>query len=181
MFDVAADAVVLSVQPDIFTNAARHRRAGYIFYPDNFQSWAPADRAWFREEFAPVPRLGVEASMRNFEQIIYRIRARSSGPILIYNLSFLDPGEMIHSYGGMAETLATRIRRFNVALTELSRSTGVSIIDVDAIVARAGAARLKTDITHLTAEGCRHVAQEVMRVLEELGCLPAEDIPSTPA
>ena len=181
VFDVAADVVVLSVQPDIFTNAARHRRAGYLFHPHNYGAWSPGDRAWFREEFALIPRLDVAASMRNFEEIIYRIRAAFSGPILIYNLSFLDPGETLHSYEGVPETLSTRIRRFNVALTELSRSTGVSVIDVDALVARAGADRLKTDVTHLTAEGCRHVAEEVARVLEELGCLPAEDIPSTSA
>jgi hypothetical protein len=46
---------------------------------------------------------------------------------------------------------------------------------VDAIVARAGADRAKLATVHLTAEGCRLVAEEVVCVLDELGCFtPAE-------
>jgi hypothetical protein len=85
------------------------------------------------------------------------------------------PGEQVHAYQGMDELFSTRARRFNLGLIELSQQTGVSIIDVDAIVARAGADRMKYDALHLTGEGCRAVAQEVVRVLEDYGLLPAEE------
>jgi hypothetical protein len=57
-------------------------------------------------------------------------------------------------------------------LTDLSRETGISIIDVDTIIARSGADRLKVDAMHLTPEGYRLVAEEVVRVLGDLGVLP---------
>ena len=55
-------------------------------------------------------------------------------------------------------------------MIELSERIGISIVDVDAVVARGGADRLKFDPTHLTAEGNRLVAEEVVRILEDLGC-----------
>ena len=48
--------------------------------------------------------------------------------------------------------------------------------------ARAGADRLKVDAMHLTPEGYRLVAEEVVRILGELGVLPVvEDQPCVPA
>jgi hypothetical protein len=38
-------------------------------------------------------------------------------------------------------------------------------------VACAGADRLKIDLLHLTAEGWRLIAEEVVRILHESGCL----------
>jgi hypothetical protein len=56
-------------------------------------------------------------------------------------------------------------------LTELSESTGISIIDVDTIVARHGADALKIDAMHLTPAGYELVAYEVVRVLDDLGLI----------
>jgi hypothetical protein len=141
--------------------------------------WAPIpsrsnseERAWLRQAFEPVEAMEVAASMSNFARIIERIQSRSTAPILVYNVSAIVPGEAVHAYVGLGDIFSTRIRRFNLALTELSAATGISIIDVDAVLARAGADRLKIDAVHLTAEGCRLVAEEVVRVIEDLGLLP---------
>jgi hypothetical protein len=75
----------------------------------------------------------------------------------------------------MGEIFSTRIRRFNLGLVELSQQTGISVIDVDTIVARGGADLMKYDAVHLTGEGCRAVAEEVVRVIEDLGCLTAAE------
>jgi len=170
LFEADADAYVLSVQPDLNTRLFRRRSEGYLLYPEGFSRWRPEDQAWFSDWFVEEPSPDVARSMANLERIIARIRARSSAPILIYNVSAAVPGESVHAYEGLEETLSTRIRRFDLALIELSARTGVSIIDVDRIVARGGADRLKLDTLHLTAEACQLVAQEVVRVLEELGC-----------
>ena len=110
--------------------------------------------------------------MRNFESIVRQIRKVSAAPILIYNMSPIVPGDTAHVHMAGSETLSTRIRRFNLALVELSQSTGISIIDVDSLVARAGADALKIDAVHLEVEACRLIAKEVARVLEDLGALP---------
>lgn len=169
VFEGGADAVVLSVQPDLTAPLARHREEGWLFYPHAWQTWPAADRAWLARTFRAEPLIGVKESMSNLAQIIGRIRAGSAAPILIYNVSAVVPGDRVHSYAGLEETFATRIRRFNLALVELSRQTGVSIVDVDAIVARGGADTLKHDAVHLTPEGCRRVAEEVVRILADYG------------
>lgn len=175
VFETDAEVIVLSIQPDVFGRLARHRREGFLFLPHRMSAWTAEQKAWLREECAPEDFLDVAASMENFSRIIARIRERSGAAILIYNLSSVVPGERIHSHAGLDELFSTRIRRFNLGLIELSRQTGISIIDVDGLLARAGADRLKIDAVHLRGEGSRLVAEEVVRVLDDLGCLPPQD------
>ena len=175
LFDVDADAIVLSIQPDVMTRLVRHGRDRYLLCPSNREAWAEEDRHWLRTEFCAVESPDAATSMQNYEHIVGRIRQRTLAPILVYNVSSVVPGDSIHCHEGLGDTLATRIRRFNLALVELSQRTGISIIDVDAIVARAGADRVKVDAFHLTAEGCRLVAEEVVRVMDDVGCFPPVD------
>ena len=71
--------------------------------------------------------------------------------------------------------MATRIRRFSLGLAELSQRCGISVIDVAAVVARMGADVVKVDALHLTAAGCRGVAEEVVRVLDDLGIFSGKE------
>lgn len=73
--------------------------------------------------------------------------------------------------------MPTHIRRFNPVRTELSERTGISIVEVAPIVARAGADRLKIDCWHLMAETCRSAAAEVVPILEDRDShLPAPEL-----
>jgi hypothetical protein len=173
LFEQKADAIVLSVQPDVMVGLLRHRREGYLFYPNNLAQWSPFDREWLRATFEPVPRLDVERSMANFRKIVERCRANTDAPILIYNISSILPAEWIHCYAGMDDILSTRIKHFNLGLVELSQKTGISIVDVDRVVARKGADALKLDGLHLNSAGCRLVAEEVVNILDDIGCFPA--------
>ena len=170
LFETAANVIVLSLQPDLTTPLVRHRRDGYLFFPNNWESWPSEDKLWLRDEFEKLDLLPVDGSMSNLARIIAQIREHSTVPIMIYNVSSVVPGESVHCHEGLADIFSTRIRRFNLGLVELSQQTGISVIDVDSIVARSGADRLKLDAVHLTAEGCRRVAEEVVRVLEDFGC-----------
>lgn len=170
LYTAPADVAVLSLQPDVYFTMARHRREGFVFHPEGWRYWPEADRQWFKESFEPAPLLDVAASMRSLETIVARLRAQRDRPVLVYNLSSVVPGDTVHSYLGLGETLSLRIRRFNLALCELSQRIGISVIDVDAIVAQAGVSVAKLDARHLRAEGARRVAAEVVRVLEDLGC-----------
>ncbi len=175
LFTTDADVFVLSIMPDAATCLLRHRRAGFLFYPAETAGWAAADRAWLKTDFASLPLMDVAESFANLEGIVARIRARTDAPILIYNLSPIVPGQIVHCLQGLGDTFATRIRRFNLALADLSEREGISIIDVDEILARAGADRLKLDAMHLKPEAYRLIAEEVVRVLEDLGVLEAAD------
>jgi len=175
VFETDADAIVLSIQPDLMISLVRNRRHGYLLLPSGWPDWPADDQAWIRDDFESAPALGVTESMAAFKSIIERIRGRTQEPILIYNVSSAVPGDQIHAHLGMEDSFSTRIRQFNLGLIELSQKTGISVIDVDAILARAGADRLKLDALHLNAEGCRLVAAEVVRVLEDLGLFQAAE------
>jgi hypothetical protein len=178
LFHADCDAVVLSILPEIATGLVRHARAGFLFYPSEAGTWASADQSWLRTEFVRSDLLDVGASMNNLRQIIEKIRSHADVPILIYNVSAIVPGDTVHCLLGLGEIFSTRCRRFNVGLADLSQETGISIIDVDAIVGRAGADKLKLDAMHLTWEGYRLVAEEVVRVLGDLGVLPMTQEPT---
>jgi len=167
-----ADVVVLSIQADVMNRLAVHRGDGRALYPHDLDNWPTEHRARFVRDYADAPPLDSDAAMQALARVVARLHEAGDPAILIYNMSPIVPWERIHCYAGVPETLAIRIRRFNLALVELSRLTGVSIVDVDAVVARGGADRLKLDAVSLTAEGCRLVAEEVVRILVALGRLP---------
>jgi hypothetical protein len=168
LFETKADAYVLSIQPDIMTALYRHKSGGYVLYPSNQESWPAADRNWLQGNFSFLGMLDVESAMRNLERIIGRIRSTNDAPILVYNVSSVVPGESVRNYAEFPESLSARIRRFNLGLIDVSERTGISIVDVDTLVARAGADRTKIDTLHLTPEGARLVANEFVDALEEL-------------
>lgn len=170
LFEGGADVIVLSVQADVMNRLVRHQGDGHYLYPYEAEAWTPEDRRWLVDEYRPEPPLDPSQSMANLAGIVARIRESGDPLILVYNLSPIVPWEHLHCYQGLQETLAERVRRFNLALIQLSRQTGISIVDVEAVVARAGADRLKLDLVTLNAEGCRLVAEEVLRILEDLGC-----------
>jgi hypothetical protein len=174
LFETEADAFILSLQPDITTSLFRHRVEKHFLYPSNWERWPVEDKVWLQRNFVQSAALDVDQSMRNFALIVDRIRERSNSPILVYNLSSVIPGEWVHTHEGLGEIYSTRIRRFNLALTELSQRAGISIVDVDSVVARVGADRVKLDAVHLNAEGCRLVAEEVVKILEDVGTVSAE-------
>lgn len=169
LFSLPADVYILSIQPELHFGLVRHRRDGHLFHPFGYSNWAEDDRQWLRASYEDCGMLDAAASMDNLEAIISRLRAISHAPILIYNASSVVPGENIHCHVGMEDILSTRIRTFNLALVSLSQRTGVTIIDVDRLVAQHGADRLKFNTTHFTALGCEIVAREVLRTLEDHG------------
>jgi hypothetical protein len=171
IFDAKVDAFILTVQPDVATVLVRHRREGFLLYANESEHWSPSDQQWLKSDFEFLGHLPFAESMANLTTIVAKIREHLEAPILIYNMSPITPGESIHCFEGIGEAYSTRIRRFNLGLIELSERTGVSIIDIDSLLARKGADALKLDTIHLTPTGYRLVAEEVVRVLGDLGVL----------
>ena len=172
MYDIGNDVVILSLQPDVMNRLARHRTDGHFMYPENIAEWQEEDRIWFASHYERTGLLSPEQSIANLEVLIDRLH-QYVRHVLVYTMSPIVPGERTHSHIGMAETLSWRIRHFNLALIELSRRVEFSVVDVDTLFARHGADRLKLDGVHITAEGCRLVAEEVVAILAERGCFDA--------
>jgi lysophospholipase L1-like esterase len=174
IFESKANAIILSIQPDVTNQLARHKSEGYWLNASESSQWSAEDKAWLKSDFEFPGLISVAESMANFAAIVEKIREQSEAAILIYNMSPIVPGEMVHCYQGMDESYGTRIRKFNLGLIELSEATGISIIDVESLVARAGADALKLDVIHLTPPGYQLIAEEVVRVLADLGILDEE-------
>jgi hypothetical protein len=171
VFETDCDAIVFSIQADAFSQLFRHRGSGTLFYIHDWPAQDQDDQDWLNTHFERTGLLSATESMANFERIIARIRGRTDAPIMIYNVSSVMPGETVHCLLGLGETFSTRMRRFNLGLAELSGKTGVSIIDVDNLMARHGADRMQLSGLHLTAAGYALVAGQVAAVLEDLGLL----------
>ncbi len=171
VFETDCDAIVLSIQADTAVQMFRHRESGVLFYVHELLAQDRDDQDWLNTHFERAGLLSAPESMANFGDIIARIRDRTGAPIIIYNVSSAIPGETVHCLLGLGETFATRMRRFNLGLAELSEKTGVSIIDVDNLMARHGVDRMQVNGLHLTAAGYELVAGQVAAVLEDLGLI----------
>lgn len=172
LFNTDADAIILSILGDTATAMYQHYEDNFLFYPANAECWSAEDRHWLKEKFRRTGLLDAAQSIKNISNIVEKIRERSDVPILVYNVSSVIPGETVHNFQGLDETYSTRCRQFNLELIKLSEETGISIVDVDNVIARAGADKLKLDAMHLNPDGYKLVAVEVARILCDLGVLP---------
>ena len=168
VFSVTADAYIFSIQADISVSLVRHKSEGYLFNPESLPLWKnQADIDWLKSNFTSVKALTAQESMENFRMIVDRLREKNSAPILIFNACPIIPGANVHCYSGLTDDLSTRIQKFNLELIELSRKTGISIVDVNRILSSHGVNHLKLDPWHLNSTGLKLVAEEVSRILLE--------------
>ena len=170
LFDAPSDVVVFSLQSAATNALVRHRRDGWLLLPDDLEGWDAEARGFLEAECEYAGLASLESTMERLSQLVAAVEARWGAQVLVYNLSPLTHGERTHCWLGAEDSMGLRVQRFNLALAELSAQLGFSIVDVDRIVACAGADRLKIDLFHLTAEGWRLVAEEVVRILEDRGC-----------
>jgi hypothetical protein len=171
MFDEPTDVVVLSLQSAATNALVRHKRDRWLLLPDEIDIWDAEPRAWLERECEYAGLADIDAVFDRLRQLIPAIEECIGAQVLVYNLNPLTPGERTHCWIGAEDSLTLRVQRFNLRLAELSAELGFSIVDVDRLVAQAGAERLKVDLFHLRAEGWRLLAEEVVRILEERGCL----------
>lgn len=171
LYDQPADVVVLSLQSAATNALVRHRRDGWLLLPDDIESWDAQSRAYLERECEYAGLADVGVTLQRLERLVLAVEEKLGAQVLVYNLSSVTPGERTHCWLGAEDSIGLRVQRFNIGLAELSARLGFSVVDVDRVVACAGADRLKIDLFHLTAEGWRLVAEEVVRILYERGCL----------
>jgi hypothetical protein len=165
------DVVVFSIQPEVAHNLWRHREQGYLFYPPPRweEEWTPFQKGWLQEQFSPLGLLGVEQFKEIFGRLIREVKGRLGSHIIAYGASSFDPDHHTHNYHGLEDPPALRIDKFNLALMQLSASEGVSIIDVDRIIALLGGARHVNKLFDYSGVACEAVGQEFLRVLADIG------------
>jgi hypothetical protein len=180
LFDGPSDLVVLSLQPEVMNTRLMHRASGVSLLSEDVRGWDAARRQQLEAAWRKSGAIPLAQSMAALERLLDAIALELQAPVLIYNLCPILPGEKAHSYLGAADALALRIRRFNLALAELSTRRDFSIVDVERISAGAGAESLKVDQLHFTAAGWRLIAEEVLRIAGERGLLDGPEPAASP-
>jgi len=166
--------VVLSVLPDLSRTVYRHREAGYLVDPgaawlNNMQA-ALQDLSfvrWFSEQFERVGRVSVEGFAQNYRRLIPLIQQETRASVLVFNSLEIEPFDHTHDYSDRNMEFATRRRRFNIALNELSRELGFHVVDVDRVLKTQSVER-QVDFSHFPVERMRAVAEDALRTLREI-------------
>lgn len=102
--------------------------------------------------------------------VVRALRDRLGAHVLVFNCSTVDPDHRISNYRGLAEEpVSIRAHRLNLALVGLSATEGISIIDVDRVLAELGAGPHVTHVLDYSPEACDAICREVLRVLADYG------------
>lgn len=165
------DIVVLSIRSDLITSLWQHRQAGYWVAPpaDWRQRWTPAQQAWFEQSFEACGQLPTPQVSAALRQLIPAIKERVGAHVIVFTVSSYDPDDAVHAYAGRAETPVERIHRLNLTLIQLSTHEGISLIDVDRIIAELGGAAHVPQRLVYSDEALTALRHEFQRVLADIG------------
>jgi hypothetical protein len=153
----------------------RHREHGFLVDPGG--GWLKSLDStlndltavtWFRKYFESVGLISLDAFVENFTKVIQTLRAKTTKHVLVFNTLTLEPGSTAHNYQFVKHSDTMRWRRFNLALTELSRQLDFPIVDLDRIVRRYGM-RGQRSAAHFPPQVDLLIAREAFRIINELG------------
>lgn len=102
--------------------------------------------------------------------VVELIKAKIGAHVLIANVSTVDPNDQTVDYRGLdVEPFVLRAHRVDLLLVDVSHNEGISIIDVDRLVAELGAEGNLEGQARYGPRACEMIAAEVVRVLEDYG------------
>ena len=115
-------------------------------------------------------RTATDEVKHDLETAVALIRARLGSHILALNMSTVDPEDDTTSYAGLdEEPFALRAHRLDGMLIDISHELGISIVDVDRLLAERGAAPLVLGRSQYTEEAQGAICEEVVRILGDYG------------
>lgn len=164
----APDVVILSLLPDLCYPLWQNSRTGRLVTASLEDT--DVRRAQLAQAHYNAAGLTTAAQFQTaLIGLIQAIKERLDAHVLVFNASSIVPGDTTYRFYQQPDTLAVRIHKFNLALIDVSVAEGISIIDVDRLVADAGG--VQQVLAPLTYGPAAHqaLAREVLRVLEDIG------------
>jgi hypothetical protein len=169
------DAIMLSIAADVVRTIYRHKETGVLVDPGGW--WLSAsmknvlsdlERAkWMKANFESIGKISVEDFFDNYSRILTLLRERTSAQVMVFNVLTVEPGSSTHNYQFIRDPHSMRRREFDLALADLSRKFGFSIIDVDRILKRTGILEAQVDFAHFPPNAYEPIGKEVFRILHE--------------
>ena len=164
------DVVILSAGSDLAsTHWAGGSNGSIIRPPDGYADVWPAEVVIaFEREFDEVPLLSAEQYFDATREVIGLIKERSDVHVLLLGASTL--GEpLLGSYAGVEDDHRLRAHRVNAAQVRLSMALGVSLVDVDRVVANLGGAGQVLAPLDYSDAVLTAICDEIAYVLHDIG------------
>jgi hypothetical protein len=175
LWQSAPDIVILSLLPDLCYPLWQNSRTGQLLVTS---AEAPETvRAQLAQtDYAATGLVTAAQFQTTLIDLIRAIKERLDAHVLVFNASSIVPGDTTYRFYRQPDTLALRIHKFNLALIAASVAEGISIIDVDRLVADAGGARqVRAPLTY-GLEAQQALTHEVLRVLADIGFFEARPL-----
>lgn len=117
----------------------------------------------------------VEEFRRQMARLVSVLK-EAGAHVLILNCSSFDPMDRTTSYSAVEDSWSLRVHYLNRELVALSMSEGVSIVDVDRLIAGLGGAEHVPGALNYSTVACDAIAREVLRVIQDYGFLEARPL-----
>lgn len=168
--DLSADIIVLSIQPDVTHDSIVVNRDGNLVDVSELQvsPWSQSQPVALSEWGEPIA-LDVQRSRDALGAIVSALKDRTNAYLIAFNGSTLDPVDFTYRYQEIGDTIPTRIRRLNLALLDLSVQEGLSILDVDRLVAELGGSENVEGPFDYSSAVNHVICKEFLRIIEDIG------------
>lgn len=171
LFEQAADVVVFSLEPEITHSLWVDRKTGrrVSVPPEREREWSAGQRQSFSEDYEPQGLIPVERFQQEFARLVAEIKERLAAHIIVFNCFTYDPDDRTRGYSGVQDTPALRALKLNLALIDISTDAGISIVDVDRVMAELGGASHVSKAFRYSPQACELIRDEFFRVLQDIG------------
>ncbi|MGH8873981.1 MAG: hypothetical protein ACRDVM_01840, partial [Acidimicrobiia bacterium] len=107
---------------------------------------------------------------RDMQAAIHLLKEHVGAHVIVFNASTVVPGVAISNYHGLdADAPPLKAHKVDLALMELSILEGISIVDVDRLLAEIGAGRHVLGLLDYSPEASDVICRELFRVIEDYG------------
>ena len=111
----------------------------------------------------------IDEGYRNDLEAKVRELVASGASVVALNGSTVVSDDNTHNYHGVDTTMSERVRRLNLGLVQVSSKTGMSVVDVDRIVAEKGAGENVSGTLDYSDVIVEEVRREFARIASEIG------------
>lgn len=172
--------------PEVGVEVAHEGAAGFAALRSDLEAgtsslieWKPdvvllsiADDVRSLGEQGANPEEATRKVREDLEAVVGAIKEKVGAHVLVANASTIDPADERYTYHDVEEEpLSLRAQRLDLALVLVSHDVGISIIDVDRLIAEVGGGRHVEQALVYDAEACATIAGEVVRIIEDYGFL----------
>jgi hypothetical protein len=170
-FEARPDVILLSIGPAATQSLWRRSNGTYIVrLPERWeQRWSAAQRAWIHEHLEPMGPVTGEQFRRDLARLVREVKAHGGAHVVVLNASTFNPREEVWRLNRDADSLSLRIHAMNLAVMKVSRAEGISIVDVDRLIAELGARNVVSGAVDYTAAAFDVIGDELIRIMEDIG------------